>query len=735
MRTPAIEREIAQIRDELAVVKNTVRATTLSDGQIVIAFTVQTDEIGGEPAAPILDREPVAVVYPPGGVGLKGPKVYSDREDFPRDLTHLNPVPDDSPVSICLAREGHGALYERDGISGIVGRLCRWFLDAKAGTLNRGGWEPVPIAEPRRVAIIHSAAFQDFAVQAPAEVGWAVCVASLSDGAVLAIHDSLRLGAAGTGPRLRSEVEDREAGLKGLLGVPAVFVWQGADRTEHTPAFGYCTRGVDLMKTLDSLGLRDAFDEARAELAMEGWRRQALFLLVGVRRPTPMMEEIFGLSQDPEARSLELRGFLIEPSDAGRFDDPGSKVEEVLLDQIPVPALFADVSGARPSKPIFLVGYGALGSQLGVLATRMGARCAGVLDADNLRSHNLARHEGVVPEIGATKVQIHARVSACLNPFEAVSFPAERVDIVNVPSERLAEGIPPESVLLDSTASDAARRTLAGCREIPRVVRGELYGAGVLGVQSVESANRNPDVLDLYYSLCARSLVDESVAMVLRADAAARAGRERFAAGFGCASATVRMPQWKVSAHAAAFMPVISRLLEGEDHAAGLGLSPLLESGHPAGWRWMDVEEFWVQENIDGWQVRIGPGIEARVTELMEAAAPRETGGYLYGGIDAPLRRITVVIAAPEPPGTVASPTHLDLPPAGRSGEERQIRRDSGRRLAPVGSWHSHPGGGTRMSGRDASSAERFRRANVDRGLPTLLAVIAPTGLGVHVLS
>jgi proteasome lid subunit RPN8/RPN11 len=120
--------------------------------------------------------------------------------------------------------------------------------------------------------------------------------------------------------------------------------------------------------------------------------------------------------------------------------------------------------------------------------------------------------------------------------------------------------------------------------------------------------------------------------------------------------------------------------------------------------------------------------------ELMKESSPNETGGYLYGGVDPPLRRVTVVAACAAPPGTDAGPMHLDLPPAGRSEEERQLRWTSGRRLVPVGSWHSHPQGGTGLSSADQRTADRFVRENADLGLPTLLVVVTPGGVGAHLL-
>ena len=118
--------------------------------------------------------------------------------------------------------------------------------------------------------------------------------------------------------------------------------------------------------------------------------------------------------------------------------------------------------------------------------------------------------------------------------------------------------------------------------------------------------------------------------------------------------------------------------------------------------------------------------------EMRERETPKETGGYLYGGIDFCLRQVYVVDISDIPPGSEQSAASLTLGPAGHTRLERQIRRRAGSKLNLVGTWHSHPSSGPAMSKKDRKTMEEFRPKDENRGLPTLLVVTSPEGLGAH---
>ena len=136
--------------------------------------------------------------------------------------------------------------------------------------------------------------------------------------------------------------------------------------------------------------------------------------------------------------------------------------------------------------------------------------------------------------------------------------------------------------------------------------------------------------------------------------------------------------------------------------------------------------------NLPAGKVRIAPSASARLTELRVQNAPVETGGDLYGGYDYLLKQIHVAAVSDVPPGTSQSPTALRLGPAGRTRLERNVWRRTAGKLSRVGTWHSHPSSGIKMSKRDRKTMESFRKEDALNGFPTLLIITSKEGDGSH---
>ena len=115
-------------------------------------------------------------------------------------------------------------------------------------------------------------------------------------------------------------------------------------------------------------------------------------------------------------------------------------------------------------------------------------------------------------------------------------------------------------------------------------------------------------------------------------------------------------------------------------------------------------------------------------------ATPDETGGYLFGAIDESLSQIHIVAASPEPPGTIGTPTDLQLGPWGQTGYEKSFMRRTQGRLPPIGTWHSHPSSSPRASGKDRKTVESFKLEDAMKGLPTVMAITGAKADAVYVL-
>lgn len=743
----ALRHEVANLDNERAV-RGPIRVRSLPGGGLGIFFSLLTDQVFDSPVAAILDEEPIVLLYPHGQVGSEAPKVYSDRIDFPKSLPHLNPVPSSSPVSICLAREGHQALYERNGITGFIYRLRSWLRDAKTGSLNHDGWEPVPVSEGAALGFIDGGGFQDFALGAgdSPSLAWGTAEPTADGNAFFIQTGVLTLHREFCDEILARMLTQAAIAAEGKRSnVPLLFAWQPSTSCEATFAFQKYERLSDLLQDLGRLKILSSVTEG-----FECLRRStkwveveatpsAMIVVVGVRRPKPMIPEPYGFSRNLEARCLELKAFLISAESPETVFEADAAVREVGLYPWPTSSLLADVSGANPGSAVSVLGYGALGSEVAGFLRRMGVPEVKVIDNDTLASHNLARHEGTCLELGLPKIVVHERLTNWLIPAKRTRSSAFAKDILTTSDSDLIRFVGSNGILIDATANDRVRRMLPSLarKASSRLLRIELFDDGYLGVQSIEGEDGNPDLIDLYYWLCQRGVADEHVKNWLNNERNRNDGSDAIVAGFACASASVRMPKWRVASHASAFMPQITALLENKAVPAGIGVNVVARTGHPQGWHWLDVGRFAIEQprvRGDRWSVRIAPGVLEQMALLRDRCAPNETGGYLYGGWDPNLYRITVTAITPQPPGTKTGPVSLELAPAGLTNEERRIRKHCAGRIALVGTWHTHPKGGEDMSGRDQRTARDFHQLNQKRGLPTLVMICGANRTGVHLL-
>jgi proteasome lid subunit RPN8/RPN11 len=382
-----------------------------------------------------------------------------------------------------------------------------------------------------------------------------------------------------------------------------------------------------------------------------------------------------------------------------------------------------------------VIGTGALGSTLADFLGRMGVEQLSLIDNDLLLPHNVARHVCRGLEIGANKAVATARaiqqlVLSGLN-VEANQDSAQALldSTSRVASER-------HGLVVDATASEQVRRLLAGrSSEGARIVRGEVFDRGRLGVVSVEGRNGNPDLLDLYYASCEHCAVhseNPDARRWLEEEGSADAEAElRF--GLTCSSISVRLPYWCVAGHAAAFMPTITRFLDGANENGGFGLNATSEDMESRGYAWHEVPPVIPLPAGDGWEVRVHAGALTRMREERAEHLPVETGGYLYGGWNLEAKRVNVVLASGRPPETVSSPVALELGPSGQRREERQLIRRAAKRLWLVGAWHSHPNGSADLSRRDRKTWAEFHARDRHNGVPTVFVVVAGDEVRAHV--
>ena len=523
--------------------------------------------------------------------------------------------------------------------------------------------------------------------------------------------------------------------------IPWVFVWTDSANPVSRQLFGVWNSYGAIEVGLKGLGLEydlpTAIMTAVQHLAMADGRPTApVGLVIGVWRPIPISEDLFGMADSQDARRLEIRAYRLSCDKHKLAIDQTVEAQQLLGFQRANQEMLAFVSGREATGSVAILGYGALGSTIGDLMLRAGVPKAAAFDSDYLAPHNLARHNATADH------QFHPKVDQFRDLAKRLTFSGTDIacsaipcDVTTLSNDRLAEVAREHPLILDTTASEHVRRHLAvaDLPETAQLMRAEIFHRGRLGVLFVAGPANNPNLIDLYYALCMASLDERAVEAWLREERAEGTSSDDMVLGMGCASPTTTMPKYKVTQHASAFMPRILAGIPGTLEP-GIAINPTDTTGAPLGTRWLPYVgpvTVLAPDEAPDWQVRIAPSASSALAEYRECNGDMETGGYLYGGFDFALKRVYVVAVSDLPPGSEQRADGITLGRAGQTRLERKISRRTAGKLMQVGTWHSHPRSGRTPSPKDRKTMKGFRKEDRSNGLPTLLLITSPEGLGV----
>lgn len=735
--------ELGRLRTCPAIDAESLSYERSASDTVTIKFDFFTDLLLEPTETKIEDVESIVLRYHCEDlVGQVAPEVLSGRGDFPRDLPHLNPTPANRPASLCLARSGLQPIYDALGIYGVIQRLGEWMSDAKTETLYEDGWDPVPAVNTGQVlGLLNAEYLQELAAKKP-EGGRAFIVARVllgQDGPVFvnAADDPVDTDCADARRIAIDTFRGRNLEFGPDKSIPCIFLWPSKDEIEERPVFTSWCSFENLVSGLKEIHLfepvEDAFvtldvlfnQDQREPPELDRNGNRGILLIIGVWRPAPLDRTIVGLSKDDEARSLELRGYYLQRN---RHDKDRWSNQSALKDFYGfMPAtrdVLESVSGETCLPAATIIGAGALGSAFIDYALRAGCKPITVIDRDRLASHNVARHSGLAPMVGQPKTDI-AKLMAQHRGSDLQVIPKE-FDILTVSVEQFLDSIESRELLIDATADARVRRFLSSKTgaDIP-IFRAEIFHKGALGVGIWTRMGGHPNLTALFYQLIALAYSNSHVREWLAYESTQSFLDEELRLGLGCTSATTKLPAYKVTQHASALYGFMKSRLAASAPPA-IALNSLNSDGTPCGIQVIEPEPivaFESGQGTSGWQVKVAQCVQEKIHSLRRGAAPIETGGYLYGGISEALSEIYVVACSDEPPDTKATPTSLDLGPAGGTGYEKALIRRTAGRLGVVGSWHAHPTSNAEASERDWETASGFRRDDRRLGFPTLMFI------------
>lgn len=737
----ALRTEVASLLASKWVRSDSVRCAVMesSDERVntyLVFLTVRREQYSAEKDLRFRGEEPIALVYQSGRLGQSCPNIYSDREDFPNDVAHLNPVATSHPQSPCLSIAGTQALYESRGIAGVVERLSEWLFDAAMQKLESDGWEPTPTRAEHyhrpTIVELDIAHFQRVANDSRRNgIQRFLSVSLINDKGAFLVVSSEQHDREGLWQKIRPDGGTEGASNDRVSTTPVFLLVPG----QHNTSDHRFTQGLsDLAELVSWLQRRD-FDSERVvierELMAQAKRATPFVVMVGLRRPVPIRRDIPGTA-DGSAGSIELLSFLIE-WDPG---NPGSsKVSRMEPHASLTPSLLQSTSGiSTPLPKCALVGAGALGSNIANGLIRSGLQNLRIIDPDFFQSHNVARHTTFGDGLYPNKAE---HLKSDLARAGTANIVSKDLNIASVPAGQIARAIGNGNVrVIDATADISSLRRLSANDVQQPVIRTELANGGLMGIAYFEGKGRTPRLDDLEAFCYSLAVNEAAVERWMHEDR----GLENVPLGLGCASTTMVMPGDRVSLHASAMMPLIRNSLTSLGTDGLIALNLLDDNGLPAGIRTFPVPAFDSKPmrvlnapDEKPWECRLDSNIPGELLTRLKSAAPKEAGGYLFGRFDSVRRTITVIHAYPVD-SLSASPGGITLKGFQECAEGLELLTKTNGKIAVVGSWHTHPGGGAKPSRVDIEQAHRIEMDNRETPIPSIMMIVAPDDLSVELV-
>ena len=675
------------------------------------------------------------------------PPIPSLREDFTRDLPHMQPwVFDGRPVP-CIYDGDLAELLHRDGLAGILNQTSLWLDNAALETLidPKQGWEPVRRDSLNDDVVVADAGHLQGLVNR--QGGWRLLKVSYLK--IMAADGSHTIRAEVLGEVARVNPESvgqhfREEGLHGDAALRwgaslALVVWPGKHPSgQSIVSDSYFPETVD---DVGGLKERAGMYGCRAELGtglrwlekcLSRWTNAGPFpmpVILLARRPFDLIG-----STSP----IELCPYLVEIGVPGLFRDGEATavraaahhdtISRVLL------AGMAGRAGATDYPRWTLVGAGSLGSKLALHLARAGNGPEAVVDRSAMSPHNAARH-ALVPATGDVQILwMDAKARKLSQALLGLNQTAKALVADAVPmamDRQKARGAwsGKSWAVVNATASLAVREAFGASEWISsRVVETSLYAGGRVGVVTVEGPSRNPSTIDLMAEFYAM-LEDEPDLLSIVFDNSEAMARQ--VTGHGCGSLTMCMSDGRLSLFAAGMAEyLLGRLENGlSDEVGEVLIGRLSDDGLGVTWQAERIPPVTVVQTKDGsgWRVHLHQRALTKMQAEVERWPDVETGGVLMGRLSEASRVAHVVDVMEAPENSKRSADEFVL---GTRGLRRRMENYStavGWSLYCLGTWHSH----LSPSGPSPTDQATAKAVSLARIAPSIFLIMAPTGTEV----
>lgn len=677
----------------------------LSNGCCEISFTLRVHKPPRGYANGVREFEPIRLLLLPS-YPLQAPFIRL-RDDFTRNISHLNPSWDPSGkfVCPCIIDEPSDSFLRHYGFGEFIYRLQKWLDDVAFNSLatNDEYWEPMRrdglacFVTANRAKLLNLIGDNEAGhVALPTYAGRVLYESELQE--VFAF--------------VRGYTHLTRTQLTAFLGKNCIndgltFLLWGDGRISDQ----YFPDTANSIDALDSQAEGYGCTSVSKILAslnislQKSKRKEALFfIMILVARRPKLVPNAIGAPSD----SIELIPYIgmMNPVTTLNGQREGSTFE---IENIVLPfgfrhavdaELLQSVSGEHYSDAkswITLLGCGSLGSKIAVHLAKGGFGNFKLSDKGRLSAHNLARL-GVLAapaSLGMHKTEALRDELRLLGYDETITSSSANVinDLLQPGGLEIEEHT---KLLIDTTASpnvhDALCRGSVSGSDV-RILQASFLAGGKIGFLSQEGACRNPDIEDLKTFFWRYWAYADDHKHTIWPD---NSLLQRLRIGEGCESLSMVMSDVDASLLSAGITQLAKQSLKDASPSDNgrLSFGAVGEDRCSVRWQHLIVEPSMCCPRQENWDIRILEELVREITDDSQAKGESETGGYLMGRINWSIRRITLAAQLSAPPDSVCTPTYFRLGTEGAREKLTTLYEKSRKSLLALGTWHSHPRGG-----------------------------------------
>ena len=684
-----------------------VKAALVGDGPETVALvTVRTElpnewRAAGESPSGVRPLEQVTFRFGPGyPVFAPGIRL---RADFNRSHPHIQPGDASEAPEPCLFAGSPRELLRLRGIIGLVDQLVEWLERAAFLRLidPDQGWEPVRRDHVDDVIVAESEWIKGLAT---ATAGCAAFklryLASVSGSGRATYWVTLRKSdPIAIAPDLTGAFTFRDFDGGRVGGGVGLVAWSGK-KPDGSPfiADRYLPETVstvdELLARAEILGCREFLQPKLALL-------QLRFRETKMKVPVPLA--VMMLARRPFSvigsdSGIEICPYVVELDGGDDLSKGSAKTVRSAMHREDISvSLMRRASGnaaADPAAPWTLIGCGSVGSKIAMHMARAGRGPAAIADQAYILPHNFARHATYPDETEVKYGVLATKTGILAGALKSLAQPpsTHTVDVVSHVQRngKLDPLVGADTfAVLNTTGSATVRETLsmvpAGRR--PRVIEACLLGVGRTAMLAVEGPSSNPSATDL---ICeAYKKIHERPEMAAHVF---NTGATEVPVGQGCSTATMPLPDSRVSMLSAAFAERFTRLQTDGLPADGgmLLLGHLRNDGLGQDWAESPVVSRIIVNRGDHGEIRISPAVDAVIRTEVARKRRKETGGIIYGRYCDVTDSFHVVGTLPAPPDSRFSADEFVLGTKGLKPMLAKLIDGTGGALYPLGTWHNH---------------------------------------------